>query len=127
MCLAGHEKSVTRVFSLAGVLDLQRGWEMHLSNDAVAGFLGGSPAEVPEHYREASPAELPIPQATQKLVHGTADDSVPYELSKSYAERKKKAGENVELTTLQGADHFQIIDPQSAVWPKVESIFRSLA
>jgi len=126
LCLAGHEKSVTRAFSLAGVLDLRRGWEMHLSNDAVAGFLGGSPAEVPEHYREASPAELPIPQAVQRLVHGTADDSVPYEFSKTYAEHKKKAGENVELTTLQGADHFQIIDPESAVWPKVEAIFLSL-
>lgn len=126
VCLAGHEKSVTRVFSLAGVLDLRRGWEMHLSNDAVAGFLGGSPAEVPEHYREASPAELPIPQAVQKLIHGTADDSVPYEISRSYTEAKKKAGENVELTTLQGVDHFQIVDPNSGVWSKVEAIFRTL-
>ena len=126
VCLAGHEESVTRVFSLAGVLDLRRGWEMHLSNDAVAGFLGGSPAEVPEHYREASPAELPIPQAVQKLIHGTADDSVPYEIGKSYAEAKKKAGENVELTTLQGVDHFQIVDPNSGVWSKVEAIFRTL-
>lgn len=126
LCLAGHEKSVTRVFSLAGVLDLQRGWEMHLSSDAVAGFLGGSPSEVPEHYREASPAELQIPQAVQKLIHGTADDAVPYEIGKGYAEKKKKAGENVELATLPGADHFQIIDPRSQVWGKVETIFREL-
>src|SRR5579872_4772829 len=42
LCLAAHEKSVTKAFSLAGVLDLRRGWELHLSNDAVAGFLGGS-------------------------------------------------------------------------------------
>lgn len=126
LCLAGHEKTVTRVFALAGVLDLRRGWEMHLSNDAVAEFLGGTPKDVPEHYREASPAELPIPRAIQKLIHGTADDAVPYEMSKSYAERKKKSGENVELTTLPGADHFQIIDPNSAVWNKVEAIFHSL-
>ena len=126
LCLAGHEESVTRVFSLAGVLDLRRGWEMHLSNDAVANFLGGSPTEVPDHYREASPAELSIPRATQKLIHGTADDAVPYEISQSYTERKKKSGEKVELTTLPGVDHFQIIDPKSAVWSKVEGIFRSL-
>lgn len=126
LCLAAHEKSITRVFSLAGVLDLQRAWELHLSNDAVVEYLGGSPTEVPEHYREASPAELPISQATQKLVHGTADDAVPYEISKSYAERKKKVGENVELTTLPGVDHFQIVDPKSAVWSKVQAIFMSL-
>jgi acetyl esterase/lipase len=126
LCLAGHEKSVTRAFSLAGVLDLHRGWEMHLSNDAVANFLGGSPTEVPEHYREASPAELAIPQAAQKLIHGDADASVPYEIGKGYAEKKRQAGENVELVTLPGTDHFQIIDPTSAVWNKVETIFHEL-
>ena len=126
LCLAAFEKGVTRAFSLAGVLDLRRGWELHLSNDAVSEFLGGSPAEVPDHYREASPADRSIPQAVQKLVHGTADDSVPYEISKRYAEAKKKSGENVELITLPDVDHFQIVDPGSAVWPKMEGIFHSL-
>jgi acetyl esterase/lipase len=126
LCLAAFEKSVTRVFSLAGVLDLRRGWELHLSNDAVAQFLGGSPSEVPDHYREASPAGQAIPQATQKLVHGTSDDSVPYEISQGYAERKKKAGEKVELITLPKIGHFEIVDPGSAVWPRVEEVFRGL-
>ena len=93
---------------------------------AVVEFLGGPPAQVPEHYREASPMERSIPQAAQKLVHGTADDSVPYEISKGYYEQKKKAGENVELITLEKTDHFQIIDPSSAVWRKVQQIFVSL-
>jgi len=126
VCLAAFEKTVTRVFSLAGVLDLRRGWELHLSNDAVVEFLGGSPREVPEHYREASPAERPIPQAIQKLVHGTTDDSVPYQISKRYADAKKKSGENVELITLPDVGHFEIVDPASAVWPKVEKVFCSL-
>lgn len=126
LCLAAFEKSVMRAFSLAGVLDLRRGWELHLSNDAVSEFLGGSPSDVPEHYREASPADRSIPQAVQKILHGTADDSVPYELSKRYADAKKKSGENVELITLPDVDHFQIVDPGSAVWPKVEAVFHSL-
>jgi len=126
LCLAAFEKSVTRVFSLAGVLDLRRAWELHLSNDAVSEFLGGSPTDVTEHYREASPAERAIPQAVQKLIHGTADDSVPYEISQGYAERKKKAGEKVELITLAGIGHFEIVDPGSAVWSRVEEVFRGL-
>lgn len=126
LCLAAFEKSVTRVFSLAGVLDLRRAWELHLSNDAVADYLGGSPTDVPDHYREASPADRHIPQAVQKLIHGTADKDVPYEIGKRYADAKKKAGENVELITLPNVDHFQIVDPSSAVWPKVEAIFHSL-
>ena len=126
LCLAAFEKTVTKVLSLAGVLDLRRGWELHLSNDAVAAFLGGSPSEVPDHYREASPAERPIPQAVQKLVHGTADESVPYEISKNYTTNKKKAGENVELITPPDIGHFEIVDPGSAVWPKVQEVFLSL-
>lgn len=126
LCLAAFEKSVQHVFSLAGVLDLQRGWELHLSNDAVSNFLGGSPAEVPEHYREASPIERPIPHVVQKLVHGDSDDSVPYEISKRYFDAKKKAGEKVELITLEKTGHFDIVDPDSAVWPKMLSIFRAL-
>lgn len=126
LCLAAFEKSVTRAFSLAGVLDLRRGWELHLSNDAVSEFLGGSPADVPEHYREASPADRSIPQAIQKILHGTADDSVPYEISKHYADAKKKSGEKVALITLPEVDHFQIVDPGSTVWPTVEVIFHSL-
>jgi acetyl esterase/lipase len=126
LTLAAFEKSVKRAFSLAGVLDLRRGWELHLSGDAVAKFLGGSPSEVPDHYREASPAERAIPQATQKLIHGTYDGAVPYEISRSYAERKKKAGEDVELITPDKVGHFEIVDPGSAVWPKVVEVFRGL-
>ena len=122
LCLAAHEKSVTQAISLAGVLDLRRGWEMHLSNDAVAEFLGGSPAEVAEHYREASPAELTI-EARQRIIHGTADSDVPYEISKSYADRKKQSGERVEMITLPNTNHFAIVDPGSDIWPKIQGFF----
>jgi len=126
LCLAAFETSVTRVLALAGVLDLRRAWELHLSNDAAAEFLGGSPSEVPDHYREASPAERPIPKAAQTLIHGTTDDDVPYEISKSYAAKKKAAGEHVDLITLPGTGHFEIVDPGSSVWKQVERAFKSL-
>jgi acetyl esterase/lipase len=126
LCLAAHEPAIKQVLSLAGVLDLHRAWELHLSNDAVVEFLGGTPAQVPEHYREASPMERPIPNAVQKLVHGTSDDSVPYEISKNYAEKKKLAKESIELITLPQTGHFEIVDPGSAVWPKIEDLFIAL-
>lgn len=119
LCLAAFEKKVGTVVSLGGVLDLRRGYELNLSNGAVAEFLGGPPEKVPEHYREASPIELTI-AARQKIIHGTADDSVPYELSKNYFDRKKAAGETVELVTLPNAGHFEIVDPGSAEWRKIE-------
>jgi pimeloyl-ACP methyl ester carboxylesterase len=104
------------------VIDLRRAWELHLSNDAVARFLGGSPADVPDHYREASPAEQHI-RAEQVLIHGTSDEDVPYEISQRYAEQKKKSGENVQLITMKDTDHFEIVDPNSKVWAKVQDVF----
>src|SRR5712692_4552098 len=72
LCLAAHEPSVMRVISLAGVVDLQQAWELHLSDNAVVDFLGGKPSDVPEHYREADPMQLKIGHATQWLIHGAA-------------------------------------------------------
>jgi acetyl esterase/lipase len=126
LCLAANSPQVTRVLSLAGVLDLRRGWELHLSNDAVAEFLGGSPNQVPELYREASPAEQRIPRPVQKLIHGALDDDVPYELSEGYAARKSKAGERVELITLRQTGHYEMVDPGSTVWSRVLRTFALL-
>jgi acetyl esterase/lipase len=120
LCLAGHEPSVKRAISLAGVVDLQQAWELHLSDNAVVGFLGGDPTHVPEHYREADPMQLKIFQATQWLIHGASDDSVPPFLSRNYTEQKKSRGENVHYLEISTAGHLDLIDPRSAAWPKVE-------
>jgi len=120
LCLAGHEPAVKRVVSLAGVVDLQQAWELHLSDNAVVGFLGGEPAAVPEHYHEADPMQLKISQATQWLIHGASDDTVPPFLSRNYAEQKKTRGENVHYLEISTAGHFDLVDPRSSAWPKVE-------
>lgn len=120
LCLASHEPSVKRAVSLAGVVDLQRAFELHLSSDAVVDFLGGTPRDVPDHYREADPMELAIPQARQTVIHGLHDDVVPPNFSRDYVAGKKKAKEDVTLVEIATADHFDLIDPRSAAWPKVE-------
>jgi acetyl esterase/lipase len=120
LCLAGHEPSVKRVISLAGVVDLQQAWELHLSDNAVVGFLGGEPAAVPEHYHEADPMQLKISQATQWLIHGASDDTVPPFLSRNYTEQKKTRGENVHYLEISTAGHFDLVDPRSTAWPKIE-------
>lgn len=120
LCLAGHETSVKRVISLAGVVDLQQAWELHLSDNAVVGFMGGEPGSVPDRYREANPMQLKISQATQWLIHGASDDTVPPFLSRNYTEQKKRRGENVHYLEISTAGHFDLIDPRSTAWPKVE-------
>jgi acetyl esterase/lipase len=124
LCLAGHEPGVTRVVSLAGVVDLQRAYQLHLSNDAVVEFLRGTPVQVPDHYREADPMQLAIPRARQWLVHGSADDIVPPGFSRDYVTAKqKRAGkekEDVHLLDITAADHFDLIDPRTRAWKQVE-------
>ena len=124
LCLAAHEASVTCVVSLAGVVNLERAYTLHLSNDAVVEFLRGTPHDVPDHYREADPMQLSIPQARQFLIHGQADDVVPPEFSRDYVSAKqKRAGANKEdahLLQIPGADHFDLIDPRSVAWKQVE-------
>jgi acetyl esterase/lipase len=121
LCLAAHEASLRRVISLAGVVDLKKAFALHLSNDAVAEFLGGKPDAVPEHYREADPMELGIPQARQWLLHGSEDDTVPPEFSRDYVTRKKKANESVQLLEILHAGHFDGIDPAAEAFKQVRS------
>ena len=129
LCLAAHETSVKRVVSLAGVVDLQRAYELHLSNDAVVEFLRGKPSEVPDRYREANPMQLSITQARQWLIHGSRDDTVPPAFSRSYVSAKQKRGskEDVHLLEIAGAGHFDLIDPRSAAWKQVEHTVLQLA
>lgn len=124
LCLAAHEPGVNRAISLAGVVDLQRAYRLHLSNDAVVEFLRGTPTEVPDHYREADPMQLSIPQARQWLIHGTADETVPADFSQDYvAAKQKRTGkqrEDVHLLEISGAIHSDLIDPRTSAWKKVE-------
>src|SRR5262249_16238435 len=120
-----HEPSITRAVSLAGVVDLQRAYELHLSNDAVVEFLGGKPAELADHYHEADPMQSPI-GARQVLVHGAKDDVVPPAFSRKYAEAKRAKGERVSLLEIANADHFDLIDPRSGAWKQVETAVTDL-
>jgi acetyl esterase/lipase len=124
LCLAAHERKITRVVSLAGVVDLQRAYQFHLSNDAVVEFLHGTPAEVLDHYREADPMQLSIPQARQYLIHGSADDIVPPAFSRDYVSAKQKRTgkekEDPRLVEVSGAGHFDVIDPRTSTWKIVE-------
>ena len=130
LCLAAHEPSVTGVVSLAGVVDLQQAYQLHLSHDAVVEFLGGTPSEVPDHYREADPRQLSIVKARQWLIHGTSDDTVPPAFSRDYVDRKNKRRdamkEEIHLIEIPGADHYDLIDPKSAAWTQVEQTVMQL-
>ena len=131
LCLAAHEPGINRVVSLAGVVDLQRAFHLHLSNDAVVEFLHGTPSEVPDHYREADPTEFSIPQVRQWLIHGSTDEIVPRDFSRDYVSGKQKRSgkdnEDAHLLEISGAGHFDLIDPRSQAWKRVEETVLQLS
>jgi pimeloyl-ACP methyl ester carboxylesterase len=106
--------------ALAPVADLRRAWELKLSNTVVADLLGGSPQDLPDRYRSASPIELVPLGVAQRLLHGTNDDIVPLEISRRYVAAAKKSGDDSQLIEVTGAGHFELIDPRSSAWSAVE-------
>ena len=111
------------VVALAPVSDLRESAERVGPDGAVASFMGGMPQDLPDRYAEASPRELLPLGVRQILVHGTKDPEVPYEMSERYVEAA--AGE-AELVPLEGAAHFEPIDPQAGEWPLTVEAVRAL-
>jgi pimeloyl-ACP methyl ester carboxylesterase len=75
----------------------------------VRQLLGGTPDEVPEQYEAATPrppARMPL-----LLVHGTLDEDVPVEISRTFG-----AGELVEI---EDEAHMEHLDPGSRCWRAV--------
>lgn len=104
------------VVPLAAISDLRRAWALQLGGGVVGELLGGSPDQVPQRYAAASPAELLPISVPQRLLHGTADNVIPFEMSQRFA----KASGNAKLIPLSGAGHFDLIDPRARVWSMVQ-------
>jgi alpha/beta superfamily hydrolase len=112
--LAGH--------SAGGQLALLAARRAQLAALALAAI--SDPAAVGRELPEdASPIrQLPL-GVPQILIHGTADESVPFELSARYA---AAAGDEAALIRLERAGHFEPIDPLSREWPQTVTALREL-
>jgi acetyl esterase/lipase len=99
-----------------GVYDMAAGWQdEQAATEAELGrpihaYLGGSPTDKPEVYREASAltwAHLATPEVAFCIVWGSADPvSVPAHQSEPLVTALRQAGHPVEAVCLDGAAHF---------------------
>jgi acetyl esterase/lipase len=120
-------RNLVGVVALAAVSDLVSCYQLRLGNGAVAELLGGSPAARSDRYALADPVVLMPGGAPVRLVHGSADDVVPCQMSVEYTARARAVGDDVTCTALGGAGHFDVIDPLSDAWPHVVAAFRALS
>ena len=113
------------VISLAGVCDLAGCHRLRLGQGAAGELMGGGPEEFPDRYQAADPmAAIPAP-ARVILVHGLADDRVPWQQSGSYATAASAAGGEARCVLLPDTGHFDVIDPLTPAWPAVQAEFLS--
>jgi acetyl esterase/lipase len=105
------------VIPLAAVSDLRRAWALQLSGGVVKQFLGATPEQAPQRYASTSPIELLPISVPQRMVHGTADQIVPFDMSERFA----KKSQNAKLIPLKGAGHFELIDPRASEWEIVRT------
>src|SRR6266496_2283050 len=110
---------VRAVVGLAAVSDLSACHEEGLGDGAAEALMGGPPEQLADRYAAADPARLLPLGARICLVHGTADDRVPVQMSHAFAARARAAGDKVALRELSGCEHFGLIDPLSSAWPQV--------
>jgi acetyl esterase/lipase len=107
------------VVALAAITDLRAASARGVCGDAVSQLLGGPVASHDARLAAASPIELLPLDLPQRLVCGASDRLVPNELSQRYAEAARKAGDPVILEVVEGAGHFELVDPASPAWPSV--------
>jgi len=78
-----RERAADRVVVVSPVADMERAHRLRLGNGVVSEFLGGE-GMVRERLPEADPMRL-LPRVPVEILHGTADEVVPPELSRRYA------------------------------------------
>jgi acetyl esterase/lipase len=119
--LAGEPRvRLTRVIAQAGVCDLAGAYK-RWRGGAVRALMGGAPDELPERYAVADPMDATPLSIPVLLVHGTLDETVSVELSRSYERAARVAGGNVELVEIPGeaGRHRAHIDPRGEAWAAV--------
>jgi acetyl esterase/lipase len=114
------------VVALAAITDLAKGAAGQVCGDAIPRLLGGDPATVPDRVAWASPVRrLPL-GLPQRLVCGARDGIVPIDQAREYETAARARGDDVTVTVVDGAGHFELVNPASVAWPAVRDAVASL-
>jgi acetyl esterase/lipase len=95
--------------ALAPVADLLLADRLGLDDGAVQDFVGSGVRN------DLDPVHLPAPIMPVSMVHGTADARVPITVAESYL----TAHPTARLVRVEGAGHYEVIDPLTEAWHQV--------
>jgi acetyl esterase/lipase len=91
----------------------------------VQEFLGGTPQQVPTRYQQGSADGLLPTGVPQQLLYSAKTEFLSKDRSQwsnlftNYAAEAKKSGDQVDVTRMEKAGHFDGINPKSKTWPTV--------
>ncbi|MGZ9113263.1 MAG: alpha/beta hydrolase family protein [Brevundimonas sp.] len=111
------------VVSLAGIADLrayrETGPDACGGPATIDGLIGVQGTNQRDVFADTSPPSLLPLGDRQVVVSGALDHIVPPRFGKDYATAAASAGDPATSVVLEGAGHFELIDPTSAVWPRI--------
>ncbi|TCC51850.1 alpha/beta hydrolase [Kribbella pittospori] len=126
--LAPGGGDVQAVVTISGPSDLLRpGGEMQIDRpSAVTALVGGDVSTHAEQLRAASPiAHVTADAPPFLIIHGTSDETVPYEQSEHLHHALHNAGAEVQLISVDGGHHNLRADPdaryEGQIWYDVAS------
>lgn len=107
-----QDPDVTAIISFYGPVNLTNGWLNPPRPDPIGSrsvletFLGGTPAELPDRYREASPISYVSANAPRTLlIYGSRDHIVQPQYGRNMYEALREAGADSEFVEIPWADH----------------------
>jgi acetyl esterase/lipase len=117
------------VVALAGPPDLTAFYapDTAACGEGVGELLGGPPDQVSARAHDGSPASF-FPLGVPQAWIGAIDDHIvpPAVQLAPYADAARRAGDQVSLTVIPHASHFELIAPASVAYPQVRSAVLSL-
>jgi acetyl esterase/lipase len=83
-------------------------------------LLGADSRTVRSRRLQANPADMPRSHVRQVLIAGDADRFETPALRDGYVARARAKQEEIEVISIPGAGHFDVVNPKSAAWPTVK-------
>ena len=114
------------VVALAGIPDLIEGVKRNICFGACREIVGGSPEEVPDRYKSASPAAFLPLGIPQRHIIGSLDQVIPIDYIRKYV-KVDSQGDDVSLKVVPDAGHFELVVPANPAWPVVRAAVDELA
>jgi acetyl esterase/lipase len=113
------------VVAIAAVPDLVKGVERDLCRGAISDLVGGSPASLPERYRQASPLALRPLGVPQRHIAGRDDLIVPVDYLQQYVAAAAEQ-DDVQLNILEATGHFEPVVANTPAWATVKQAVLAL-